>query len=216
MKATTEVQAAARKVAEENYWLQSLLEEHGVSPVKIKEYLNSSRAASRSLGSEVGKVPGKNVPLLHHMDFTSPRPPLQAAQFSSGPPASSTVRGGGELGLLSPTPTLGSPGCGNLLYSIDNSFHEANAQPSNKATETPDDPFVSEKPSTPGPSCQACEQEGGVKGVDETSCEDAARIIASMRGHEDPDVVWPELGCSATKSCMVKNIAIFQMVDGRE
>ena len=48
---------------------------------------------------------------------------------------------------------------------------------------------------------------------DETSCEDAARIIAGMRGSDDPEGVWPELGCSNTQKCMVKNIALFQIMD---
>ena len=50
--------------------------------------------------------------------------------------------------------------------------------------------------------------------ADETSCESAARIIASMRGHEDPGAFWPALGCSDTDVCMVKNIKIFQLADG--
>ena len=50
--------------------------------------------------------------------------------------------------------------------------------------------------------------------ADETSCENAARIIASMRGHEDPEEFWPALGCCDTNKCMVKNIKIFQLADG--
>ena len=46
---------------------------------------------------------------------------------------------------------------------------------------------------------------------DETDCEQAARVIASMRGHEDPESLWPELGCSRDRKCMVKNVRIFQM-----
>lgn len=47
--------------------------------------------------------------------------------------------------------------------------------------------------------------------ADETDCEHAARIIASMRGHGDHESLWPELGCSLEKKCMIKNIRLFQM-----
>ena len=47
--------------------------------------------------------------------------------------------------------------------------------------------------------------------TDETDCENAARIIATMRGHGDHESLWPELGCSVEKNCMVKNDRIFQM-----
>lgn len=50
---------------------------------------------------------------------------------------------------------------------------------------------------------------------DETSCEEAARIIASMRGGAgNPDQVMLELGCStADAKCQVKNLSIFQLMD---
>ena len=49
--------------------------------------------------------------------------------------------------------------------------------------------------------------------TDVTPCEEAAQIIASMRGHEDAEAVWPELGCSANKKCTVTNMTIFQLGD---
>ena len=49
--------------------------------------------------------------------------------------------------------------------------------------------------------------------ADETSCENAARIIASMRGHEDSQALRPELGCTETNTCMVKNMIVFQLAD---
>lgn len=47
--------------------------------------------------------------------------------------------------------------------------------------------------------------------ADETDCENAARIIATMRGHGDHESIRPELGCSVEKNCMVKNDRIMQM-----
>jgi hypothetical protein len=114
---------------------------------------------------------------------------------------------------MSPTSLRGSPKHEISLYNIDKSLQEDEVQASNMATETPDHQSLSEKPPAPCSPCCAYERPGAVRRADETSCEDAARIIASMRGHEHPEMVWPELGCNATRSCMVKNITILQMAD---
>ena len=46
------------------------------------------------------------------------------------------------------------------------------------------------------------------------SCEKAASIIAELRGHiEDKDVVRKELGCADNRSCSVKNIKVFQVME---
>lgn len=48
---------------------------------------------------------------------------------------------------------------------------------------------------------------------DESTCQAAANIIASMRGHSDTEKVLAELGCTSEKSCAVKNITIFELID---
>ncbi|KAK2748439.1 hypothetical protein FQN55_004378 [Onygenales sp. PD_40] len=51
---------------------------------------------------------------------------------------------------------------------------------------------------------------------DATSCEVAASIIASMRGHDDAESVRTELGCPPGTTCRVGNMAIFQALDSAE
>jgi len=46
-----------------------------------------------------------------------------------------------------------------------------------------------------------------------TPCEQAAAIIASMRGAAESQEIWPELGCSSMKSCRVDNMRLFRMLD---
>lgn len=48
---------------------------------------------------------------------------------------------------------------------------------------------------------------------DETDCEDAARIIAGMRGIGHPDDVRSELGCMPGGKCAIKNSRIFDLID---
>ena len=49
---------------------------------------------------------------------------------------------------------------------------------------------------------------------DESTCEAAASIIASMRGHGDTETVMAELGCSSNRTCTVNNMTIFELLDG--
>ena len=46
---------------------------------------------------------------------------------------------------------------------------------------------------------------------DEMACEDAARIIANMRGLNYAEPVWSELGCSSGRNCTVANVKILQL-----
>ncbi|KEF51882.1 uncharacterized protein A1O9_11871 [Exophiala aquamarina CBS 119918] len=47
----------------------------------------------------------------------------------------------------------------------------------------------------------------------ETSCEEAASIIVSLRGNNVQEEVWSELGCSAKQSCRVKTTSVFELLD---
>jgi hypothetical protein len=47
-----------------------------------------------------------------------------------------------------------------------------------------------------------------------TPCETAARIITSMHSYTDARDVRSELGCESGAECMVRNMDIFQLLDG--
>ena len=221
-QATVEVQAAARKVAEENYWLHSLLAKHGITTAEITDHLDSSRAASRSLNPEAVEVSGRNSQPHDRIDYQSRPLPAQvaqsaqSAQSSPRPITPTTAHGESDLGLLSPISILGSPDHESVLYATEDHSLVDDVQSSIMATETLDSNSSFEGLHAKSMPCHACEHTPAIRGVDETSCEDAARIIAGMRGDEHPERVWPELGCSATRRTMVKNITIFQMVDERQ
>ena len=226
IKVTAEVQAAARKVAEENCLLRSLLEKHGIPTAQIKECLHNGGVAG-SILSEAAKVPVKNALPQVHVGYTSPQLPAQVVQSSPSPPTSTTAHRAGDLDLSSPSllaSTIGHKAGGSILnrpkdkdivYTIEESLRDNDAHPSRMAKEASVGCSYFDGRIEPCSPCRAYECEDAAKRVDETSCEDAARIIASMRGHRDPEGVWPELGCSARESCMVKNITIFQMIDER-
>jgi hypothetical protein len=212
IKATAEVQAAARKVAEENYLLHSLLAKHGISTEEIKEHLQGSRSTSLSLDSNAAEIVTRTGQAQNHNDSQSQQPFAQTRQAPPRPAAPTARQMDSGLGLLSPTSTGEPPANNTILYVVDNSLPDQ-TQPSKMGSESLHSASSFEVPQGLSKRCHACEQEAPSKGADETSCEDAARIIASMRGQDDPERVWPELGCSTTRSCMVKNMTIFQMVD---
>ncbi|KAK5562025.1 hypothetical protein LTR43_012380 [Exophiala xenobiotica] len=63
------------------------------------------------------------------------------------------------------------------------------------------------------PSCCAVLDEGAGPCVGETSCEEAANILANLRGQDPPEDVWHELGCGERRSCRVMNLSIFELMD---
>ena len=197
VQATAAVQVAARKVADENVRLRSLLTLHGVEGIEVEAYLaddkipNLTQNLTQNTSSRqiLGRVPGHTVPqivdgsMLQHIGL-NPYPTPPAAGHSRDIRAGLPVhqrhingpRGNGSEGFVPGS----APGSTVLPAERDNTS------------------LVSEA-------------------GDETSCEVAAQIIASMRGNEDPMCILPELGCgpeaSVGQSCRVKNIDIFQIMD---
>ena len=209
--ATAEVQAAARKVADENYWLHSLLAKHGVSTAEIQEHLDSSRATSYGVGSDAAAMSGRGAQPSNHIEDQSW---AQVAQSSQRIPGYTMPEERTDIELLSPTSTEGLPIADRVIFATFDPAQDDNSLPSRMRSEATDGQTTCERAQATTMKCQDCEQAPPSNSIDETSCEDAARIIAGMRGHEDPQRVWPELGCSTTKKTMVKNITIFQMADG--
>jgi hypothetical protein len=192
--------------------LHSLLAKHGISTEEIKAHLQGSRTASLSQDSKASEAFARTREAQNHNNSQSPQPFAQAGRPPPRSAAPTTRQMDSGLGIPSPASTGGPLADNTILYAVDNALPDQ-TQPSKMGSEPPHSASSFEVPQGLSKGCHACEQEAPSKGADETSCEDAARIIASMRGQDDPERVWPELGCSTTRSCMVKNMTIFQMVD---
>ncbi|KAJ9493535.1 hypothetical protein LTR99_011167 [Exophiala xenobiotica] len=63
------------------------------------------------------------------------------------------------------------------------------------------------------PCCCAVSEGVGGPWVGETSCEEAANILANLRGQDAHEDVWHELGCGERRSCGVTNLSIFELMD---
>jgi hypothetical protein len=226
VRATAEVQAAARKVAEENTNLRSLLSICGVDDRRTEEFLrtgNASFVLTENAGCDLKTTIGKDASLTEEANVA-----MQdcAAAYSRPPSATDTaIRKTVAQYQIAETPQNATPVSLNSLSQVpavsqhytsfenmdrtlpanrsDISIHAARSSPTVA-------PFDLDEP-CPNQNCQDRVHSFGAR--DEISCLDAAEIIAGMRGHDDPEEVWPELGCNSSGTCMVKNTAIFQIMD---
>jgi hypothetical protein len=176
VEASQEIQAAGRKVAEENTLLRSLLRLRGVTDAEIEEYLGLARDDSGS---------GGRGPLVTRMSL-SPDARLQQAQSTR----SNEIEGRNDNLRASEVVASSSqppPDCMRSVSDLNPGNNEAQSE--------------------------ACHIHGGLDQSLATSCEAAAKIIASMQGYPDTQDARAELGCSSTSDCMVKNTAIFEVLD---
>jgi hypothetical protein len=217
VRATAEVQAAARKVSEENIGLRSLLGLYGVDDGRIGEYLRTRDASvvSKDWGNEMRtrEISLTGEESLGTRDYTGicmqTPPALETDVCSSGTPYMSKTH---QSSIPShPSTWDGVPSVSHdpaTPAAIEMEHNEGPARPIPDAN-TVQSPLAPTTLMYPTPH----EQDRESCARDEISCLAAAEIIAGMRGHQNPEEVWPELGCSSSRKCMVKNMAIFQIMD---
>lgn len=212
--ATVEIQSAARKVAEENFWLRSLLTQQGIAKDEADDYVERNRmhasqgqpvrqgaalqisASRKRKHSEMSARELDAARTLGEID--SPKypvmPPFEAMQSSR------TMR---EPFRDPPTPEDSNESEQENTTSPElPKFQDHHFQSNNHYQYGPESHLMSEN-YTPNDPRQA----------DVTPCEEAAHIIASMRGHKHTDSVRSELGCLPSQRCVVKNVTIFQLGD---
>ena len=211
VKATAEVQAAARKVSEENSGLRSLLEICGVDAGRIEEFLRTGDASYSKDTSHDMK--SKIAPLPRERGSTQ----TCAATHMRTPPALETDVCTKDMQSMAKTPEVvqadpNAISCGSENHVISRVMADRGR------TEAPTihDAGLPMPPATSNSNVESptsSDRRRGSGARDEISCVAAAEIIAGMRGHDNPEEVWPELGCSSSRKCMVKNMAIFQIMD---
>ncbi|KAF7502355.1 hypothetical protein GJ744_005996 [Endocarpon pusillum] len=210
VKATAEVQAAARKVSEENSGLRSLLDMCGVDAGRIEEFLRTGDASSKDISHDVKtKVasPPRERASIH----------LCAATHIRTPPTLETDVCTKDMQPMAKTPEAVQAVPHAISYASES--HTISQMTADRdRTEAPtlhvaelSMPSATSSANVESPT--SSDQGQGSGAHDEISCVAAAEIIAGMRGHDNPEEVWPELGCSTSRKCMVKNMAIFQIMD---
>lgn len=188
--ASQEVQETGRKVAKENALLRSLLILHGVSKEEIKKYLESE-------ATYIPSVPSSAPTTLHSP--IAPSDPLINCRHARIAPTLELNSSPRELDTIGTQRSPSKSGTkGYIGLNIQGPSAERPAALSSGTPET-----VSKAPHFAG------DRDIGQL----TSCEKAARIIASLRDYPDVHDLRSELGCDSESNCMVKNMSIFDVLD---
>lgn len=226
--ATVEVQSAARRVAEENFWLRQMLSVHGLAKNDVDEYVERNRCQAVSSGQPVQSaklMPLQRVPARKRKHGEMSARELEAARtlgqidspvHHAVPPweAMQSPKVAREPFRDLPTPEDSYASEQEHTSSTSPELREMPEQrdryQSNVSASASAYPEIQTQPKRQSCLYDALEHPHQ---TDVTPCEEAAQIIASMRGHEDADAVWSELGCSSETRCTVKNMTIFQLGD---
>jgi hypothetical protein len=210
------MQRAARRVAEENLRLRSLLARYGVLQDEVEFYLQSFNKGEASIIDAV-------TPALHQSKIVAGR--LYEA-FGTVPSSNRTQCGGQQIvnsNCVLPaedrTREISITSRATEPTSTDQNQHMATAasRPAETHYDTRNGQEIDEFecpdtadcfcPPTLKPHTQP--SDSGL----EISCERAAAIITEMRGDVDMEAIRASLGCAGRKECNVRNSTVLQIMD---
>lgn len=209
--ATTEVQAAARKVSRENSMLRSLLRQYGVSDTKVEDYLHDP---THNLDSST------SIPKASELSpmMTYPSNDLESSTRNLGfeKPKAFTGQTYGSANQENAITTLPSPLPTDLesATTVRSACGPSGSDCSRRCPPRPMDMFEVDETDVRFCNSESQKTNVSMNTDDLTSCETAANIIASMRG-QDRAEVRAELGCRTDKPCMVDNLTIFRVMDDK-
>ena len=188
VQATFEMQRAARGVAAENATLRSMLRRRGVSDGEIEQFLRS--APGNSNYEEPNEAAKAQQP-----EFLTLPPSYRSMEVSQR-----------QSGVFEPT-VIGKECCdGKTTCSL--SPGENAVRPGANTGSVQPASFA------PNAMAGATTTTMDYNSATTMSCNTAARILADMQGHEDTRRTRASLGCVGQDECIVKNTALFQILDG--
>lgn len=226
------MQTAARLVLDENRKLRRLLEPHcGISKPQLvsslaaleqvqEPYIAGTKAGQSANGCDVHREkPGLPCPTVREPAMSSDDvsiAPKDTRSRDSQRPLTTSPRTLQE-GLAAPPWTQVSDGEARNSTSLHNTT--SNSTTAFSLLQSQSNPQVPDEWTTSPvdgaqPSAQIHHTPfAGTDGKGDKSCEEAAMIIASLRGGVAPEDIYGELGCSADKPCAVANTSIFELLD---
>jgi len=191
IQATFEVQQAARKVARENQQLRELLASLGISNEDVNNYLRvtNARGANKLLGLPTRRL--RSIADFH----------------------TAGINAEGKIDSV-PTPSHRS----DPYFHPSSSYRCPDKQMHNHSVQSPpkslsgQHELTGDNISESGAAPSAKSLGTKTTGLD-TSCEEAAAIIATMRGHGDQEQARYELGCDVIRECRIKNTSLLEAMD---
>lgn len=218
------MQRAARRVAQENAGLRSLLARHGVVEGEVNEYLRSycnfPGLKDRHVDAAMIPTPPQHSPAGDVSNHCIPTvQPCCQSRADQGhileknivpPPALESMTPSGEPQLERFDPYRGS----HIQNDENYSMHQSHAQ----VAHATDDHTQLEEPDCPNTADCFCPPTASSNYQPpsrdlEISCEAAASIIVEMRGDGDIDSARARLGCHGREECNVKNSTVLQIID---
>lgn len=206
--ATQDMQRAARKVAEENARLRSLLASRGVTRDEVDAYLRSFDAAAAPLPTQ--RVPEKRQPERMQPTIQPAHQPLAGAVQHQAHPVDGHTNTPTALPLYEPAVSI-APHEPSYSRPPDGGIHDGSASTFSMLQGDPDCPNTANCFCAPTPVPQERPMDTGLL----ISCETAATIIAEMRGDADRNRIKASLGCRGQKDCVVKNTLVLELMDQR-
>lgn len=220
VKATQEVQIAARSVAVENSLLRKFLRTHANcddqdidrllehmraegSNVLLGSGITTGKSGSNTQGQLMSGVSNTRPSCARHVEMS-----VRPNATSCGPVPSTIESSQDQLYSQTSRSTMHPyPADSAHLYPAPYQMETSSVQPSTS--------FESENinPETL-PSPRQCNEGASThkRPEDSISCEEAAAIIAGLRMRDAEDAR-EELGCQSQASCQIKNIALLQLMN---
>ncbi|KAK6435375.1 hypothetical protein LTR95_008439 [Oleoguttula sp. CCFEE 5521] len=195
IQATEVVQQAARTVVEENRALRLLLAAKGVPNSEVDEWVRGcARGGERSYESAaIPRYEPAIQPQLAPAPILQMQDTMPPTRYSHSPH---------DSGMSTQSAVFDNR---NIQPDLD-----AHVYVSPEASEHHD--TMPERYRSGGcGSSSAAVDETRKRNCDEMDCEEAARIITTLRGEEDPEAMWPQLGCSSAKRTTVKNSVLMSL-----
>lgn len=216
VKASAEIQVAARKVVEENTLLRSLLRLHGVTDVEISEHLRDNSDCARPGGSVPAGTQATSRILGPACALENPLETSTHVQVSSVEQASSAAteehQGSTSQPALRPVAPLIGVSSVDLYDGQPPPLHIENHEEAipNEVYDLAEDKAALPDECHPAPAVERT----SLPQVDNTtSCVLAATILAGMGCAKTMEEVNAELGCSAEANCRVDNMTLFSIMD---
>lgn len=209
IQATAVVQRAARLVVEENKLLRQLLGNYGLSEQVLDDYIRQA-VEPRKIDSQDGPIVRNPVAASIQLQSPVTSAPIHSPgrPFHTNPPSDEQYAIPEMCTVFSPRPSLQIQEPSILLLNDEESKDIPGLMPAEPTTTHGCCNGMVGKPSSSGQMSQATTKSTA---IDEMDCEEAARIITSLRGGGDPRDVWPELGCSNMKKTSIKNTLLMSL-----
>lgn len=204
--ATEVMQKAARAVLVENMMLRDLLHSYGVSSTAVDAFLKDNAPQNNTSPQNEQRAQLESLllpPLPSTMSFEQAQydcldkmnPSKSHTKVVTAEEDQATTASPLRLGKDETTEDVSTPVPANVWDCSTRS----------RAVVTSRSGLTASKPTV------SLQQPRAKTDYDEMDCEEAAHIISSLRGGQDPEDIWPELSCSRTKKTTVKNAHVMSL-----